>query len=142
MAIWVIWLILLVGGIGLELVSQQLFSIWFSVGALGAIVSYFLGAPPWLQVLVFLVVTAASLAATRPLVQKIKPRSEPTNADRYVGQQAVVIEKIDNVKGTGAIKVMGQTWTARTKDGSEIPKGAAVHTLGIEGAKMFVELAD
>ena len=141
MGAWVIWLIALIGSLVLEAVSFQLFSIWFAAGALAALVAGLLGAELWLQIVIFVVVTGISLAATRPLVRRLqKKKPEPTNADRYVGQEAIVLEKIDNVKATGQIKVLGQTWTARTPDHSVIPKGALVRTLSIEGAKLYVEL--
>jgi len=140
---WIIWLVLLVASLVLEAISLQLFSIWFAVGALAAVIAYLLGAEIWLQVVIFVVVTGASLAATRPLVRRLQVKKpQATNADRYVGQNAVVIEKIDNIKGTGQVKVLGQVWAARTPDGSEIPKGASVRTLSIEGAKLFVEQAE
>ena len=139
---WIIWLALLIGTLILEAVSLQLFSIWFSVGALAAILACLLGASVWLQIVIFVAVTLISLAATRPLVRRLqRKKMEPTNADRCVGQNAVVIEEINSVKGTGAIKVLGQTWTARTTDGSVVPKGAYVRTLSIEGVKIYVELA-
>jgi len=138
---WIIWLVLFVGALVLESLSMQLFSLWFAVGALAGVAASLLGAPVWLQVVIFVLVTAVSLAATRPLVKRLQAKKhEPTNADRYVGQNAVVTEEIDNVKGTGAIKVSGQTWSARSTDDSIIPAGAWVRTLSIEGAKMFVEL--
>ena len=138
---WIIWLVLFVVSIVLEIVSFQLFSIWFAAGALAALIASLAGAPEWLQIVIFVVVTAISLAATRPLAKKLqRKKPEPTNADRYVNQEAVVLEKIDNVKGTGQIKVLGQTWTARTLDGAVIPKGASVRTLSIEGAKLYVVL--
>ena len=141
MGTWVIWLIALIGSLVLEAVSFQLFSIWFAAGALAALIAGLLGADLWLQIVIFVVVTGVSLAATRPLVKKLqKKKPEATNADRYVGQEAVVLEKIDNVKATGQIKVLGQVWTARTQDHSVIPKGALVRTLSIEGAKLYVEL--
>jgi len=140
---WIIWLILLVGSLLLEALSMQLFSIWFAVGALASIIASLLGVEDiWLQIVIFVLVTGISLAATRPLVKKLQmKKSEPTNADRYVGQNAIVIEEINNVKGTGAVKVLGSTWTARTQDGSIISEGASVKTLSIEGVKIYVEQA-
>jgi membrane protein implicated in regulation of membrane protease activity len=36
----------------------------------------------------------------------------PTNADRIIGQEALVVIDIDPVAGSGQIKVNGQTWSA------------------------------
>ena len=138
---WIIWLALFIGSLVLEAVSMQLFSIWFAVGAIAALIASLLSAPVWLQIVLFVGVTAISLAATRPLVKRLQKReAQPTNADRFVGREAVVLEEINNLKGTGLIKVLGQIWSARTPDGSCIPEGALVNTLSIQGSKMFVEL--
>ena len=139
---WIIWLVLLVASIILEAVSFQLFSIWFALGAMAALIASLLGAGLPLQLVIFVVITGVSLVATRPLAKKLNSRHTATNADRYVGQPGVVIERIDNVKGTGQVKVMGQVWTARTKDNSEIAKGAHVRTVALEGVKLFVELTE
>jgi len=136
---WIIWLAFLVGFLVLEGVTQQLFSIWFAAGALAAIIASLFDVDVWVQIVIFVVVTGISLAATRPVVRRMKSKKvEPTNADRCVGRAAVVLEEIDNVKGTGLIKVAGQTWSARSADEAVIPAGQSVQTVSIQGAKMFV----
>ena len=136
--IWAIWLVLFVASLILEAISMQLFSMWFAVGALAALIASGLHVPWWLQIILFVCVTAVSLAATRPLVKRLQRRVQPTNADRYVGKTAVVIQEIDNVNAKGQVKVEGQVWTARSADGQVIPEGATVRTAAIQGVKMIV----
>ncbi len=138
-AAWVIWLILLVGALVLESISMQLFSVWFAAGALAALIASLLDAPVWLQVTLFIVVTAASLAATRPLVKKLHSKIQPTNADRYLGRTGIVIEEIDNRKATGQIKVDGSIWTARSLgEGDVIAIDQLVQVKEIQGVKAMV----
>ena len=139
---WMIWLALFIGALVLEGITMQLFSVWFAVGALAGIIASVAGAQAWVQIVLFVAVSAVSLAATRPLVKRMQNKKPtPTNADRFVGQNAEVLEEIDNIKGTGVIKVLGQTWSARTPvDGVVIPEGETVVTLSIQGAKLLVEL--
>ena len=66
------------------------------------------------------------------------PRRVPTNADRVIGKEAEVIEIINNLKATGAVKVSGATWTARSSDESVIALGEIVRIDRIEGVKLFV----
>ena len=139
MSEWIVWLALMIACIALEALSMQLFSIWFAMGALVALIADLAGAELWLQIILFLAVTVVSLLATRPLTKRLRGQKEPTNADRCVGQTVMVQEEIDNVNGTGLIKVEGQIWTARTADGSVVPAGAFVRTLEIQGAKLLVE---
>ena len=142
MGVWIVWLAVMIAALILEAVSMQLFSIWFAAGALAALLADLCGAELWLQIILFLVVTIVSLFATRPLTKRLRAQKEPTNADRCVGQTVVVLEDIDNVNGTGLIKVEGQIWTARTADGSLVPAGDFVRTLEIQGAKLLVERLD
>ena len=122
-----------------EAVTAGLVSIWFVAGALVALVAAFVGAPLWLQIVLFLVVSAVALALTRPLLRKITTaRAEATNADRVLGEVAKVTETIDNENSLGAVYVDGKTWTARTAEGTVIPKGALVTVERMVGVKLFV----
>jgi membrane protein implicated in regulation of membrane protease activity len=62
-----------------------------------------------------------------------------TNADSLIGQEAVVTEKIDNIKSTGAAQVNGQIWTARSVNPAHvIEKDEIVMIRAIEGVKLIV----
>ena len=136
---WV-WLVAAVLFGIVEALTAGLVSIWFVAGAAAALVGALLGAGTGVQVALFLAVSAAALAATRPLVRRFsKDGTVATNADRALGQTGKVTEDIDNVSSTGAVYVDGKTWTARSADGSVIPAGAAVQVLRMEGVKLFVE---
>ena len=135
----VVWLILLiVFGVG-EAVSVGLTSAWFALGSLAALICTMLGGGIWLQVAVFVVVSAVALALVRPLAKKyLVPNYAATNADRVIGQQAVVLQEIDNLKGQGQVTIAGQTWTARSESGAVLTEGTQVRVLRIEGVKVFV----
>ena len=137
--IW-IWLgaIVLFGVV--EAATAGLVSIWFVAGALAALIAVLLGAGIWVQLVAFVVVSAAALALTRPLVKKITAgRSVPTNADRVLGRTARVTETIDNDSASGAVYVDGKTWTARSVDGIVIPVGEQVEVSSMEGVKLLVQ---
>ena len=123
-----------------EAVTVGLTFIWFAVGALGALVAAAFGGAVWLQVLVFLLVSALALALVRPAAAKLlKPGKTATNADRVIGAIAVVTQTIDNVAGQGAVKIAGQPWTARSQLDVVIPEGSRVKVIRIEGVKVYVE---
>ena len=123
-----------------EALTAGLVSIWFVVGAAAALIGAFLGAGVPVQVGLFIVATAISLAATRPLVRRwTAGKAVPTNADRALGQTARVTETIDNANSAGAVYVDGKTWTARSADGGMIPQGAMVEVLRMEGVTLFVK---
>ena len=126
----------------IEAATAGLTVIWFALGALAALIAALFGAQIWLQVLWFLVVSIATLWFTRPLALKyLNGRSVATNADRVVGMEGVVCEDIDNLAGTGAVKLDGKEWTARSDSGANIPSGSVVKVRRIEGVKLIVDAA-
>ena len=67
------------------------------------------------QWIVFIVFSALLLVLVRPLCRRfLGSRQQATNSDRIIGQTAVVTEPIDNVLETGAVKINGKIWTARS----------------------------
>ncbi|MBR2732549.1 MAG: NfeD family protein [Clostridia bacterium] len=135
----VMWVVLLAVFLIVEAMTAQLVTIWFAVGAGAALIVRLCKLPLWLQLVVFLVVSAAALLLTRPLLKKLtKQSAQPTNADRCIGQIAVVTEKIDNLAGKGQAVVQGSVWTARSSDGAVIPKDACVRVERIDGVKLIV----
>lgn len=136
------WIVLIVALVVIEAVTVQLVTIWFAVGAVGGLIASALNLDIWLQVLIFVAVSAITLVATRPLVKRFtRMQKQPTNADRYIGQTAVVVEPIDNIHSKGAVTIGGLEWTARTVDGSTVEKDELVTVKAIEGAKLIVKLA-
>lgn len=138
-ALTVIWIVLLVLFLILEAATVQLVSAWFALGALCALLANLCGVGVIWQIVLFLIVSAICLIATRPLVKKMTAtKIQKTNADRCIGAEAVVLEEINNLKSTGLVKAMGNTWTARAEDGSVIPKDAVVIVRKMDGVKLIV----
>lgn len=139
MNMMIFWLAAMIVFGVVEAATVGLVSIWFAMGALVALISAALGAPVILQVVVFVAGSLITLLIVRPLASKyINGRRVPTNADRVIGQEAVVTEDIDNLNARGQVKVAGAPWTARSQDDSPIPAGTTVKVLRIEGVKLYV----
>ena len=101
----------------IEALTISLAGIWFAIGAVCALITALLGAPVWLQIVWFVLISVILLIATRPLAKKyVNGRRQPTNADRLLGQNVRVTERIDNIDGTGAVFADGKTWTAMSPD--------------------------
>lgn len=136
----VAWLALLILFSVGEAITVGLTSVWFAVGSLGALLCALVGGDIWLQIGVFLALSGLTLALVRPLAKKfLTPGYSATNADRVIGQEAVVVQQIDNLRGEGQVNIAGQTWTARSQDDAIIPEGTLVRVLRIEGVKVFVK---
>lgn len=138
----IIWLGLLVLFLVVEAATVSMVSSWFAGGALVALLVSLIGGPLWLQLLVFFTVSIVLLALLRPLVRKFfQPKLTKTNADSLVGTTCLVVEGIDNLSGTGRVKVGDVTWSARSESGEPIPAGKQVKILKIQGVKVYVEEA-
>ena len=111
----IIWLGLLIAFLVVEAVcAVHLVSIWFAVGSLSALVVWMLHGPVWLQISVFIVVSAALLIALWPLTKKfITPKLVPTNIDTIIGSTAVFGSLFS---GTSCIIAMIRERKAKNKD--------------------------
>ncbi len=136
--VWV-WVIVMALAAFVEAATPVLVSIWFSVGALVAMLAAYFGASLTVQLLLFVFVSIAALVGARPLAKRfVDPHIVPTNADRLLGAKAQVTEEIDNEHASGAVYIDGKIWTARSEDGDIIPAGEQVEVIRMEGVKLFV----
>ena len=124
----------------LEILTPSFFFLWFGIGGfVAAVASFFVNVV--FQVVIFAVVSLVLLILTRPLAKKITGGEPPRkiNVEDVIGKIAVVVEKIDNNKGQGLVKVKGDIWSAYSTDESVIEKGEKVRILKVEGAHVVVE---
>lgn len=134
-----LWLVLMVVFLVAEAMTVTVVSLWFAGGALVSLVTAMLGGPLWLQVTVFLAVSAVMLACLRPVIRKrFNPKISSTNVDAVVGSRGYVTADVDNMAATGTVKLGGMEWTARSADGRNIPAGTLVQVERIEGVKAIV----
>ena len=140
----IIWFGLLMVFLIVEAVCAiHLVSIWFAAGSLVAMFASFLGAAPWLQILLFLAVSCTLVVLLWPFIKKfLNPRLAKTNVDAVVGSKGYVTTDIDNVSATGQVKLGAMEWTARSTTGQLISKGTLVRVDRIEGVKAFVSPAE
>ena len=136
---YIVWAVAIVAFGIFEGLTAQLVSIWFVAGSVAALGATALHAPLWVQLAVFFGVSLLVLIIMRPIVKKrLQKDLEKTNADRCIGQDAVVIEEINNLLPTGQVKADGKVWTARSSDKSIIPEGSIVTVDRIDGVKLIV----
>ena len=131
------WFIAFVILLVIELVTVNLVTIWFAIGAVAAIITTIFTDSVLIQSIVFVVVSVIALLITKPLIKKFKRfEVEPTNSDRVIGKIGEVTQKIGKNK-YGEVKVYGNTWTASSKQ--VINVGERVKVLAIDGVKLVVE---
>lgn len=136
-----VWFALTVVFIIMEASTVTMVSIWFVAGALAAMIVSLLGGALWLQIVLFLVVSALLLWCLRPVVKKhFTPKLEKTNVDAVIGTVGRVTEKINNVDACGQVKLGAMEWSARSTDGTTIEEGALVCVDRVEGVRVFVSI--
>ena len=138
---WIIWLSLFVLMLVVEGAGPGLVSIWFSFGALIAlIISFIDGVPWWVELIVFVAVSVATLFALRPIVKRFYKRNNiRTNVDSFVGKRGYVIEDITLLR-PGAIKIGDVSWTAiPVSKNDKILENEVVEVVAINGNKLVVK---
>lgn len=136
------WLIVFIVLVGAELATLQLVSIWFAVGALGALVSSLLGAGIEIQLIIFIAISLILLILVKPATSRImKKHVTKTNADSLIGQTGKATSLINNLNGYGTVVIRGQEWTAASVDDHVvIEAGTNVIIRKISGVKLIVEV--
>lgn len=124
----------------IEATTYNLLTIWLAIAALlTSIYAFFFPTQLLAQFFIFLVLSIVLLALTKPIAKKLKIGIHPTNADRLIGLEGVVLEEINAISGTGQIKVNGQVWSAKSESLSIIPQNQIVKIIKIEGVKLVCQ---
>lgn len=136
----VFWLIVAAIFLVIEGITMGLTTIWFTGGAIVALVVALLGGGTVLQVIMFFAASILLLVFTRKLfVSKLHTGAEKTNVEALLGMEAVVITQIEPFK-PGQIRLGGQEWTAIASDEDiTIAKDEKVKVIKIEGVKAIVK---
>lgn len=137
----VLWLVVVVVFLAIELSTVTLTSIWFAAGGLIALFVAMAGGGFAFQMIAFLIAAFGMFFATKPWADKvINAKKTSTNADRAIGEEVRVLERISNLDQTGRVVVHGQDWMARTEDDKNIiEQGELVRIVRISGVKVIVE---
>lgn len=136
-----VWLVAVIVFLAVEISTVTLTSIWFAAGALAAMLVAMFNGNLIAQVIAFVLVAIGLLYATKPWARKfIDTKKVNTNADRAIGEEVRVVERVSNLDQTGRAFVHGMEWTVRTEDDNiVIEQGELVRVLRIAGVKLIVE---
>ena len=138
---WIIWLVLFVAMLIIEAVGPALVSIWFALGAVIALILSFIPEVAWwIEVIVFVVISIATLLALRPILKRyIKRNNYNTNIDGFTGKRGYVIEDITYLR-PGAVKIGDVSWTAIPVNKDEkIVENEIIEVVAVNGNKLIVK---
>lgn len=136
---WVLWLVLMLGLAAVETLTLDLLFLMLSIGAVAGLVAALAGTAFFIQVVAFCVVSLLMVLLVRPVALKHLKRGSAeqlSNIDRLIGEHALTLEPVTGLSGT--IKIGGDTWTARTVDGTSLAAGERVTVARIDGATAVV----
>ena len=139
MMAWIVWLV-----VAAVLGVAELMTTTFALGiiAIGALVAAGVGAMHLaipLQLLAFVVASAAGLGFVLPIARRHvkQPPLLKTGPAALVGRSARVLEEV--TEHGGRVRIGGEVWSARSYDEDlVIPAGRTVDVMQIEGATALV----
>lgn len=135
----IMWILFAVILFIIEAATVSLVTIWFAVGAIFAMIAAVLGFSLYTQLAVCIISSVVLLICTRPAAVRLVKKT-PTNADRLIGNKAVVTMAIDNINATGEVKTDGKYWSARNAENNNIIKiNTVVEICRVEGVKLMVK---
>ena len=135
-----IWIGIMVVAVVFEIITTDLTSFWFAIGAIAALVAnvFLKDNLIAVQIAIFAVVSILSIVLLKPLIKKKfdKP-ALPTNSDALIGQSVYVVEKV-TPNNPGAVKIEGVVWTAVSQQ-DEFEVGDLVVVSKIDGNKLIID---
>jgi membrane protein implicated in regulation of membrane protease activity len=137
---WLVWLGSALVFVAIEAVTSDFTLLMLAFGALGGSAAAALGAPLLVQALVAAVLSIALLLTVRPWLKRRFTVSEQhlMGAAAQIGRSAVALDRV--TPAGGRVKLSGETWSARTLNGSVEP-GEEVIVDSIDGATAVVSRA-
>jgi membrane protein implicated in regulation of membrane protease activity len=124
-----------------EIFTAGFFMIPFAVGAAAAAALAYADVGEVAQLIVFLVVSVATLILLRRFVRRGDETQHPVGSNRFVGQRAKVLEAIDPTHATGRVRMETEVWRA-TSDVGPIEADVMVKVVGVRGTRLVVEPMD
>ncbi len=136
----ILWAALILFFMIIEAATVALVSIWFILGGAAAFIAALCGASFCWQIILFAAVSAAAFILLRPiLVRSFCQKKTATNVDSMIGMEGIVVEEIDNLRGTGRVRANGLEWSAKSMASEKIPVEQTVAVKEVQGVTLVVD---
>lgn len=138
MGIVILWIIIAAVAILIDIATSSFLFVWFTVGAVAAMIAEVLGVSFGIQVIIFLVVNLITVSLGYPWAKKkfkASVKRTPLMEETYIGR---VMKAEENIGQRAKVKVDGIYWTVQNS-GEEIKAGDNFKIIGIEGIKLIIE---
>ena len=130
----IIWLIGVALFAGIEALTYQLVSIWFSIGSIGAFLAAYAG--------LFIALSIGALLLLRPLSMRFMKRNgeTKTNVNALIGREVLITKRVDNRASEGEGKINGLVWLVRSTDENIVIESGEIAVIErVEGVKLIVK---
>jgi membrane protein implicated in regulation of membrane protease activity len=139
----VVWWLIVTGiFVVLEVGHRAFYATFLALGALAAAIAALAGAPFAAQIPVFAVASVAGLFAARPSLMRMVSRGHHrlvSGAAGLVGRDAVVTQRVGDLRSPGKIRIQGEEWKAQSLDGSPIDVDSVVMIVELDGSTFIVQ---
>lgn len=134
------WLAVIVIAAVLEAVTTQVITIWFAVGAFGALLAGAFSAPLYVQIIIFTFVSVLLLILARPILMRfMKNTAKISTVNSEIGRTAKVVQEINALKKTGRVLLGDVNWNAVSENGSDVIEiGENVEVRAVDGTTLVV----
>ena len=134
----IIWILVAIFLVVIDIITSSFIFMWFSLGALVAIILSLLNFTVLYQIIAFLIIGVVTISIGYPWAKKKFKTDVPTMEETYIGKTMTAEEDMGE---TSLINVSGIYWTACNK-GKIIKKGEEFTITGLEGTKLIVKLKE
>jgi inner membrane protein len=139
--LWWVWILLGFLLLLAELLTPGgLYLLFFGVAAIlvGLLAGLNLIGPPWMQWLMFSILSVAALSLfRRPLLKRLRPAAMAQEVDSLVGQIAVALDDIA-VDAVGRAELRGAAWSARNVGADSLTRGQRCTVERVDGLMLCV----
>lgn len=133
----IVWIAIFIIALVIEILTTELVSIWFSLGAIPSVFMAAFDVDLKYQILVYAIVSAVLFCLSKFLIKrKLKMRDSATNADSLLGTEILVLKSCDSQQN-GEGKVRDVVWTVKSK--SKINEGEYAIIKEIKGNTLIIE---
>ncbi|MGG7142660.1 NfeD family protein [Clostridium nigeriense] len=134
----IFWIIIAAIAIGIDIITSNFLFVWFTVGAIAAMIADLIGISFEFQIIIFLVLNLITIAVGYPWAKK-KFKNEvkriPLMEETYIGR---IMKAEEDIVDRARVKVDGVYWTVQNT-GEEIKAGDSFNIIGIDGIKLIIK---
>lgn len=133
-----LWVIIGIVALITDILTSTFLFVWFTTGAIAAIIAEIFNCSFIVQLVVFIVVSGIFMIIGYPIAKKTIKKSvkpTPTREQTYIGKQFIAEE---DILREGSVKIDGVYWNA-INEGEMIQKGDKLIVTKVEGNKIIIK---